>query len=134
MEQEDKRIEDLVNKLMTADSLEKAPLDFTDKVMARVEALSDSKSIVYKPLIPKYFWWTIVVGFVGLLSYFFFIQPTGESSLIEKFNLHELSLNPLEGLSFEPSNTLMYAIVLFAIMFSIQIPILKQYFNKRLEY
>ena len=134
MEQDNKKIEDLVNKLMTADSLEKAPLDFTDKVMARVEALSDSKSIAYKPLIPKYLWWFIASSFIALLCYFLFKEPTGDSSFLEKFNLPDISFNPLDNLSFEPSNTLMYAVVLFAIMFSIQIPILKQYFNKRLEY
>ncbi|GGI57087.1 hypothetical protein [Winogradskyella haliclonae] len=134
MEQDNKKIEGLVNKLMTADSLEKAPLDFTDKVMARVEALSDSKSIAYKPLIPKYLWWFIASSFIALLCYFLFKEPTGDTSFLEKFNLPDISFNPLDNLSFEPSNTLMYAVVLFAIMFSIQIPILKQYFNKRLEY
>ena len=134
MEQDNKKIEGLVNKLMSANSLEKAPLDFTDKVMTRVEALSDSKSIVYKPLIPKYIWWLIAASFIGSLSYFLFIQPTGNSSFAEKFNLPELSLNPIENLSLEMSNTMMYAIVLFAIMFCIQVPILKQYLNKRMQF
>lgn len=134
MEQDDKRIEDLVNKLMTADSLEQAPLDFKDKVMAKVDALSNSTATVYKPLIPKYILWLIGTGFIAIIGYLIFKQPTGNSTLSERLNLPEISFNPLEGLSFEFSNTLMYAMVLFAVMLSVQIPILKQYFNNRLSY
>jgi len=134
MEKDNKRIEDVVNKLMTADSLEKAPIDFTDNVMSKIEALSNSTATVYKPLIPKYILWLIGTGFIALVGYIVFKQPTGGGNLSERLNLPELSFNPLENLSFEFSNTLMYAMVLFAIMFSIQIPILKQYFNKRMSF
>jgi len=134
MEKDDRRIEDLVNKLMKADSLEKAPIDFTDTVMSKIEALSESKAIVYKPLISKYVWWLIASSFVALVGYILFKQPNNTISLSERYNLPEVSLNPLEGLSFDFSSTLMYATVLFAIMVSIQIPLLKQYFNNRLSY
>ncbi|WP_299115885.1 hypothetical protein [uncultured Winogradskyella sp.] len=134
MEKDNKKIEDLVNKLMAADSLEQAPTGFTDNVMSKIEALSNTKTTVYKPLIPKYILWLVGTGFIAIVSYILFKQPTGSSTLSERFNLPEVSLNPFEGLSFEFSNTLMYAVVLFAIMLSIQIPILKQYFNNRLSY
>ena len=134
MEKDDKKIEELVNKLMEADALEQAPINFTDNVMSKIEALSNSKAMVYKPLIPKYILWLFGTGFIGIIGYLLFTQPTGSSTLLERFNLSDISLDPFEGLTFEFSNTLIYAMVLFAIMLSIQIPILKQYFNSRMSF
>lgn len=134
MEKDDKRIEDLVNKLMKADALETPSLDFTETVMSKVEALSNSKVTVYKPLIPKYIWWLMASGFIALVAYVLFKQPSDTASLSERYNIPDVPLNILEGLSFEFSSTLMYAMVLLAIMVSIQIPLLKQYFNNRLSY
>lgn len=134
MKKDEKRIEDLVNKLMSADSLEQAPADFTDNVMSQIEAISQSKTIVYKPLIPKYVWWSIAVGFVGLVGYVILSKPNSATSLSDRYDLPEVSFNLLDNLSFDLSSTLMYATVLLAIMVSIQIPLLKQYFNNRLTY
>lgn len=134
MEKDNKRIEDLVNKLMEADQLESPSFDFTDKVMSKVEGIRSSEVTVYKPLIPKYLLWSIVVGFIGFVGYVLYSKPSNNSSLSERYNLPEVSINPLEGLSVDLSSTLMYATVLLAIMLSIQIPILKQYFNNRMSY
>lgn len=134
MEKDDKRLEDLINKLMSADSLDKAPLDFTDKVMAKVEALSHSDITAYKPLIPKYIWWLLAAGFAILVGNILFKSPSDGVSLTERYNLPDVSFNLFENVSLDFSNTLMYAFVLLAIMVSIQIPILKQYFNNRLSY
>ena len=134
MEKDDKRIEDLVNKLMTADILEKAPANFTDNVMSKIDALSTSKTIVYKPLIPKYVLWLITASFVGLVGYILFNSSENSSSLSDKYNLPDVSLNPLEGMSFDFSATLMYAMLFLAIMVCVQIPLLKQYYNNRLSY
>ena len=135
MEKDDKRIEDLVNKLMEADALEQPSFDFTDNVMAKVEALSESSITTYKPLIPKPVLWFIAASFVLFVGYVLFKQPADSSStsLSERYNLPELSFNLFDGMS-DFSSILMYATVLLAIMVSIQIPLLKQYFNNRLSY
>ncbi len=134
MKQDDKKIEDIIDKLMRDDSLEQAPLNFTDNVMSKVEKLNASTVTVYKPLIPKYIWWLIATGFLGLVVYLFFNDSSNTSSLSERYNLPEISLQSLEGLSFELSSTLMYATLLLALMVSVQIPLLKHYFNKRLTF
>ncbi|MTE27279.1 MULTISPECIES: hypothetical protein [Winogradskyella] len=134
MIEDDKRIEDLVNKLMSADSLEQAPADFTDNVMSKIEAISESKTIVYKPLIPKYVWWLIASGFVGLVGYALFSKSNDTTSLSERYNLPDVSFSLWENFSFDFSNALMHATVLLAIMVGVQIPLLKQYFNNRLSY
>lgn len=134
MEKDDKRIENLVNKLMKADNLEKAPLDFTDQVMAKVDTLSKSSVTTYKPLISKPVLYGIAVSFVALVVYILFKSPRDATRLSERYNLPEISLNPLEGLSFDFSSTLMYATVLLAIMVSIQIPLFKRYYNNRISF
>lgn len=134
MEKDDKRIEDLVNKLMEADALEQPSFDFTDKVMAKVEALSDSSITTYKPLIPKPVLWTIAAGFLVLVGYVMFGSPSNTESLSEKYNIAQDYQNLLEGISFDFSSTLMYSILFLAIMLSVQIPLLKHYVNNRLSY
>lgn len=134
MENEDKRIEELVDKLMANDSLEKAPVNFTNDVMSKIEALSETKTIVYKPLIPKYVWWLLGLGFVALIVNVILNKSSDSSSLSERYNLPEVSFDVFNNLSVDFSSTLMYATVLLAIMVAIQVPLLKQYFNQKLSY
>ena len=134
MENEDKRIEDLVNKFMANDSLEKAPINFTDDVMSKIESLSESKTIVYKPLISKYVWWLLGIGFVALIFNIIFNKSNDSSSLSERYNLPEVSFDLFSNLSIDFTNTLLYATVLLAIMVAVQIPLLKHYFNQKLQY
>lgn len=133
MEHEDKNIEALINKLIAADTLEQPTLDFTDKVMEKV-AETSTNATVYKPLISKYMWWSIAASFLALVGYVLFQKPSDNISIAERYSLPEVSLNPLEGLSFDFSSTLMYAIVLLAIMVSIQVTILKHYFNNKMSF
>ncbi|WP_431111164.1 hypothetical protein [Winogradskyella poriferorum] len=134
MENEDKRIEELVDKLMANDSLEKAPVNFTNDVMSKIELLSETKTIVYKPLIPKYVWWLLGLGFVALIVNVILNKSSDSSSLSERYNLPEISFDVFNNLSVDFSSTLMYATVLLAIMVAIQVPLLKQYFNQKLSY
>lgn len=134
MENEDKKIEELVDKLMANDSLEKAPINFTDEVMSKIEVLSEAKTIVYKPLISKYVWWLLGLGFVALIVNVVLNKPSNSSSLSERYALPEISFDLFNNLSVDFSSTLMYATVLLAIMVAIQVPLLKQYFNQKLSY
>jgi len=132
MEKGEKKIEIFIDKLMSADRLEQPSLDFTDNVMLKVEAISNSTATVYKPLISKSVWLLIAVSFVALVGYIYLKEPITSSGWLDRFNLSNITMNPLENVSFNFSKTLAYAMVLLAVMLSIQIPLLKHYFNKRL--
>ncbi|NNE30756.1 MAG: hypothetical protein HKN40_00150 [Winogradskyella sp.] len=132
MEHDEKKLEDFINILMSNDSLEQPSLDFTDNVMSEIEVLSTSKNIIYKPLIPNYVWWLIAASFLGLVTYIIAQKPHTNSSLFDGLNLPEGMLNPFGGFSINLSNSMMYAVVLLAIMVCIQVPLLKQYFDKRM--
>jgi hypothetical protein len=130
METNEKRIEAFIDKLMANETLEQPSLDFTGNVMFKVAAIATAT--VYKPLIPKSIWFVIIGSFVALVCYIYFKEPITSSGWLDRFNLSNISINPLQNVSFEFSKTLMYAMVFLAITVSIQIPILKQYFNKRM--
>jgi len=134
MEKDEKRIEALIDKLLANETLEQPAIDFTDKVMSEVEAISISTVTDYKPLVPKSVWLLIGFSFVALVGYIALKEPVTSSGWLDRFNLSNISINPLEKLSFNFSKTLMYAVVLFAIMMGIQIPLLKHYFNKRMAF
>ncbi len=131
-EQQSKELEQLVAKAMQKSTLETPSFQFTDKVMTAINAEQKSISIHYRPLIPKYMWAAIIVGVVGITAYLWFlIQPA-------PLNVSTVSFNFMENVSlskripaFTPSKISGYAIMLFALMLCIQIPMLKQYFNNR---
>ena len=134
MKRDDKKIEIMIDKLMSEDVLEKPSLDFTDKIMKEVMAISKSNVLEYKPLIPPNVLILIFSSVIVLVAYVYFKTPFENSSWIDSIDLSHISLNPLEGLSFNTSSTLMYAAVFFAVMFCVQIPLLKQYIDKRLAF
>ena len=134
MEKDEKRIDAFVDKLMANDTLEQPTLDFTDNVMSKVESISNSIATVYKPLIPKSVWLLIAASFIALVGYIYLNEPATSSGWLERLNLSNIAVKPLENVAFNFSKTLMYAVVLLAIMVSIQVPLLKHYFNKRMAF
>lgn len=130
----DRHIERITDKILKEASLESPSLDFTTKVMSQVQGIALNDVTTYKPLISKPVWIGIAVLFIGALAYSFFGSAT-ESEWLATIDLSILSdnklTNALTGLSF--SKTILYAAVMFAIMFAVQVPILKGYFDKRLS-
>ena len=134
-EKVDKQIEKLVERSMKTQSLESPSSNFTSMVMNQVHALNKSKITIYKPLISKPMWFAIFVIALLVVSYIIFGMNTTESGLLNFIDLSILTDNKLSNIlsGFKVSKTVMYSVVLFGIMLFIQVPILKNYFNKRLE-
>jgi len=131
----DKYIEKLTDKVLKDASLEAPSEDFTAHVMSKVEAIAQSPEVVYKPLISKPLWFVIIAGVIGLVTYSIFNSPT-EEGLLSTVDLSFLTNNKVSiaVTSVTFSKTILYSVVLFALMFGIQIPILRGYFDKRLNY
>lgn len=134
MTTEDKKIEALINKLMSADGLELPSVDFTDKVISKLEAISNSTATVYKPLISKLGWVFIIGSFLALVAYVYFKEPEVNKGWFHKIGWFNSSLNSMTNVSFNFSVTAMYAFAFLAIMIVIQVPLLKYYFNKRMTF
>ncbi|GAA4816565.1 hypothetical protein [Litoribaculum gwangyangense] len=136
-ENANKYLDDLSKKVMAHGKVESPSFNFTDAVMSKIETLSKNQATIYKPLISKRMWFLILVGFLALFSYGLFSGNNEESiGWLNKIDFSILSNNNISNTlsSFKFSKTLMYALVFFGSMICLQIPILKHYFNKRLEY
>lgn len=131
----DKHLEDLTRKVMKTPELESPSFNFKSVVMAEIEGLEMSSTTKYVPLISKRSWVLIGVALLAVILYFIFSDITITAGWlskigIERFYNFEIS-NPLADLNI--STTLIYAIGLFGLMLTVQIPLLKRYFDQRLS-
>jgi len=134
-ESADKLLDDLSRKVIGESTIESPSLDFTQTLMSQIKTLHANKVTTYEPLISMRSWVLIAFGMIAIFGYSVFGTSKSESSLLsdlglERFSNYEFT-NPLANMEF--SQTLIYAVVLFAVMFCIQIPLLKRYFDQRLE-
>lgn len=134
-ENENKYIDNLIEDVMKQTALETPSFNFTANVMQQITADSKSTATVYKPLISRTGWFTIAASVLALIG---FIVLTGDAQNSNWFNTFDLNIlsniklpNPFSGIEF--SHTTLYALLFFGIMVCIQIPLLKNYFDKRLN-
>jgi len=64
-----KHIDSLVEKVVKESSLESPSLDFTSNIMSKIEAVPQNEITVYEPLISKSVWLAISILVIGSLSY-----------------------------------------------------------------
>jgi len=135
-EHTEQHLDKLAKKVMQLSSLESPSLDFTAKIMAKVEASATSNITVYKPLISKSGWLIISILVIGGLTYGIFGSGLEGLGWFDNIDYSIISNNKvteaISGITF--SKTLMYAIGLCGLVFFIQIPMMKHYFDKRLEF
>jgi len=132
----DKHIEKLVDKAMKDATLETPSFNFTAHVMSQVEAIAKPSTTVYKPLISNKVW-IFLFGCVVVLAAFsvFGTQPESKNwfdTIDYSIFSNNRVTNAVSGFRF--SQTSFYAILMCAVMLFIQVPLLKHYFNKRMEF
>lgn len=132
----DKQLDNFTKKVVKKTSLESPSIHFTSEIMSQVKAFSNNSSTVYKPLISKKTWVFIALGFVTLTIYLIFGAETQQSSWFSSLDFSVLQNNKVSNAlsGFTMSKTLMYAVMFFGVMLCIQIPVLKNYFDKRLDF
>ncbi|TDJ06678.1 MAG: hypothetical protein E2O67_03435 [Deltaproteobacteria bacterium] len=135
-EHTEQHLDKLAKKVMQLSSLESPSLDFTAKIMAKVEASATSSITVYKPLISKSGWLIISILVIGGLTYGIFSSGLEGLGWFDNVDYSIISNNKVtEAISrITFSKTLMYAIGLCGLVFFIQIPMMKHYFNRQFEY
>ena len=125
----------LANKAMKAASVQSPSVDFTANLMKQIEPIKIGTSTVYRPLISNYGWLGIIAVLIGVSVYVMFGNVEG-SALLETVDYSVITNNKvtdvLSGIKF--SKSFMYAIGFFGLVFFIQIPIMKHYMNKRLNF
>lgn len=124
-----------LKSMLRKKGLEEPSPDFTKLVLARIAPLAvPSGATVYKPLIPKWVWWTMAI-LVGGLPFVFQDLWTGEHSPSWAFfaKMEQLAeYNTLTRLfKFEVSEVFLYGIVGLTLFLFVQVVILKNYWDKR---
>ena len=130
----DTHLDRLTKKVMKETSLESPSFTFTDSIMSQVETLASRDVTVYKPLISKSVGTLITIGIIALISYLFFMNSSIQTEALFTLNFEVLFNNRFTTVlsNIKLSETLMYAVISLGIMLFIQIPLLKNYFDKRL--
>lgn len=134
-EHTEQHLDNLAKKTIKSSGIKSPSIDFTANVMKKIEHVSIGETVKYKPLITKYGWFTIIAILTGVSIYVMF-NNTGSSPIIDVVDYSVISNNKvtniLSGITF--SKTLMYAIGFFGLVFFIQIPLMKHYLNKQLNF
>ena len=130
----EQHFDDLAKKVLKNTSLENTSLDFTANVMRTIEAES-KKHFTYKPLISKIGWFAIIVILSGV-SIYMMISNNENSNLFDTLDFSLVSNNGLiDAISrIKFSKTLGLTVGFFGIAWLVQLSLLKNYFNNRLQY
>ncbi|MDO1499963.1 hypothetical protein Q2T40_07450 [Winogradskyella maritima] len=134
MAPEKKKLDDFVDRLMKNDGLEKPSDAFMDNLMAKIEAQPAKSATVYKPLISKPVWALVFTAVLGIVAYTILNDSSGDSQILNALDVSQYSFNPFKNFNLEFSQTIMYSAVLFALMVGVQVGVLKNYFNNRLNF
>ena len=130
MKESDKNIENLIEKMMSENTLESPSIDFTSKIMSQVLVAEKSKIKVYKPLISKTTWFFIGTSLVALIVYVSLFSGTNNNLEIGKA-YSDKAASLFSGIHF--SKNILYALLIVPFMILVQIGVLKNYFNKRYQ-
>jgi hypothetical protein len=130
MKENDKNIENLIDKMMAENTLESPSIDFTSKIMNQVLVAEKSKIKAYKPLISKPTWFIIGLSLVALGVYASLSSGAQYNLVIDKSYTERFS-TLFSGIHF--SKNVLYALLIVPFMILIQIGLLKNYFDKKYQ-
>ncbi|MHA7058205.1 hypothetical protein ACWGOQ_0013365 [Aquimarina sp. M1] len=119
-----------IEKLVKEAGIEKPPLHFLQNIMSEIAAVSADKLPMYQPLISKKAWVIISISVVFVLISLPFLSEG--TSILDTLNFSILSLdhfqNPFSDFKFH--DTTMYGIIFLAVLFLVQITIIKRRIDK----
>lgn len=130
----ERELDKLTAKIVKEKTLDGPSLDFTSKVMERIEVAYSKRSIAYVPLISGRTWG--VLGF-GLFCVVIFLISMQDSDQVNRwyynFEWPQFQLpHILDSLPVIPiSDTLVYGVLVFTLFLYVQILFLKKYFDGR---
>lgn len=129
MKESDKYYEKLVDQVMAESTLQKPSADFTSRIMSQILIAEQNKAIVYKPLISKPIWFLIFGCLIAFVGYAFFGVNVEQDDLV----VSDLLYSKIENMTplFQFSKNTSYAVLIVVLMVLIQIPLLKNYYDKR---
>lgn len=130
MKEEDKNLENLIEKMMAENTLQSPSADFTSNLMSQILVAEKAKIKPYKPLISISTWIFIGVALAFLIAYNVFFAGTQNNLEIGKSYTDKISAI-VSGIHI--SKTLLYALLVVPFMILIQVGVLKNYFDKKYQ-
>jgi hypothetical protein len=103
--------------------------------MSQVEGIKLSSFTTYQPLISKRSWIVVFVSVLMSIGYVFWFSTPETSGWFSTLDFGIFNIDKITNLmsNIHLSKTVSYSIVFLAFMLLVQIPILKNYFDKRLS-
>ncbi len=127
------KLEKFTRKMVSELPQEQPSSTFQVNVMDAINALeSKTASVAYEPLISKKVWYFLAAAIV-VLTVLLWNSTSGESSLLSAIDLSKYT-NAVSfdmSLGFSVSNITIYGFIFLAIMVTIQIGYIKNYYNNR---
>ena len=127
MKESDKNIEKFIEKIMAKSTLDAPSADFTSKVISQILVVEKIKIQQYTPLISKTIWIAILASLISLILYASFGNEQYDSEIGQSYILNIAKI--FSELHF--SENTIYAILIVPLMISVQIPLLKNYYDKK---
>ncbi|KAF2515910.1 hypothetical protein EYY60_01965 [Flavobacterium zhairuonense] len=130
MKESDKNLENLIDKMMSENTLQSPSADFTSNLMSQILVVQKAKIKPYKPLISISTWIFIGVILALLIAYNVFFAGTQNNLEVGKSYTDKISAI-ISGIHI--SKTLLYSILIVPFMILVQVGILKNYFDKKYQ-
>ncbi|MDX6190567.1 hypothetical protein SGQ83_14490 [Flavobacterium sp. Fl-318] len=127
MKESDKNIENLIDKMMAETTLESPSIDFTSKLMVQILATEKSKVKAYAPLISKQIWFAIAAALITMTIYVVMTGGEKNTKIDALYAVNFADLLPAITIS----NNILYAFLVIPFMILIQIPLLKNYYERK---
>jgi hypothetical protein len=130
--QEDKKLEDFVDRIIRETSLESPSADFTKNLMQKIESERAREVFTYKPILPKPVLVGFFAAFVALMAYVILqygsLDGTGWLDKVQ----WEPNFKPMWSWmeQYTSSKVLVYAVLLFGFLFFAQVPWLKKHLDR----
>jgi hypothetical protein len=130
----DKNLERILKKAMNASNVETPSTQFTLDVMSQITAL-EAKKVNYTPIISNKTWIILIALAITLVMSLYVLDFENETTYMDTLNTFiSVDFSFFQSIpNMKISNIVMYGILLFGIMFGIQIPILKYYYAHKLK-
>ena len=127
----EKKLEAFVDKVMEEMPLESPSIDFTQKLMARIETESVKSVAASGPLIPKSILLFAASVFSAMLLYvlFFYGIDSGEGWFQDLQMESHFEKVWMWFDTYTSSKIILYAMLAFGFLFMVQVPLLKRYMD-----
>ncbi|RKS94993.1 hypothetical protein BC952_0631 [Flavobacterium limicola] len=129
MKESDKNIKKLIGDIFAESNLESPSIDFTSKVMSQILVVEKIKIQHYTPLISKTIWIVIIGSLISLILYFAFWNESNNSEIGYSYVVNISNIFS----EFHFSINTIYAILIVPLMILVQIPLLKNYYDKKYQ-